>query len=665
MKLRPAAEPGVWRTDDFDPAAPGTYAFIVGVSSYPHLDGTFGKLGLDPLSVSALTAYRFFRYIADTYVYVDCPITEIRLLLSPTQNETIVFESERDIDCEALANTPRATLANLETAEKAFHRRLQALSPETAARSRAFFFFSGHGIQLNIDHQLLLPEDYLGDDRVGGAVSTMNLWRGLSSVSVPDVFLLLDACRSDIAPARGFANVQGQQTLDVPQVARTTPVIMYASNPGESTWQPPKATSRETISYFGQAVLDALLQRDPEFKPDCKTKPCRIRFMPLMAHVGDSMAGLLASVNVISDLPVAGSNVRNSVVSHVLDPGGRAIRGLPGGAPPGPDLRHARAALSDVKKAVRGLRAAARAARLPKGAQALAQAAVYEWKESEWVKVERSLTILARDRAADGRRWRLHFALPNPKMWAWIQTEGLGLDFGFLAPRTIEHPTTLAFDILVSDSEELLEARLGLSTRHNLPVLRDAQMAYDRYRTQSADAALDLFGRHRREGASDLETVLSILEAKGESPLAATILGLILLRSTRHKLAERYALNLARRYAYSSDASVFAIQRALDAGEEIGAAFILEQFESIERNGVPITTEGFVYFVRMLGDMYGEGAIYTERLRPFADIVPRGATTGPATTRIELLSRKMRSTGLFVGFATSPDELALIRQAAP
>lgn len=640
MKLRPAAEPGVWRTDDFDPGAPGTYALIVGVSSYPHLDGTFGKLGLDPLSVSALTAYRFFRYITDAYVYVDCPIAEIWLLLSPTANETKVFESESDIDCEALANAPRATLANVETAEKAFHRRLQALSPEIAARSRAFFFFSGHGIQLNIDHQLLLPEDYLGDGRVGGAVSTMNLWRGLSSVAVPDVFLLLDACRSDIAPARGFANVQGQQTLDVPQVARTTPVIMYASNPGESTWQPPKATSRETISYFGQAVLDALLQRDPEFRPDCKKKPCRIRFMPLMAHVGDAMAGLLASVNVISDLPVAGSNVRNSVVSHVLDHGGRTIRGLP-----------ARLVHSDVKKAGRGLRVAARATRLPKGVQALARAAVYEWEESQWVKAERSLEILARDRAADGRRWRLHFALPNPKMWAWIQTEGLGVDFGFLAPRTIEHPTALAFDILLSDSEELLEARLGLSTRHNLPVLRAVQMAYDRYRTQSADAALELFLRHGPQVSSD--------------PLAATIAALILLRSTRHELAEEYALNLARKYPYSSDASVFAIQRALDAGEDAGAAFILEQFDRIERNGVPITTEGFAYFVRMLSDMYGEGAMYGGRLRRFAGIVPRGATTGPAMARIVLLSRRMRSTGLFAGFAMSPDELALIRQAAP
>src|SRR5215471_3774673 len=145
-RLRPVPDlPGVWRPEDVP--QPGTYAFIVGVSAYPRLDGSKESLTLDQLAVSALTGYHVFRYFADTYRHRKAPIAEVTLMLAPTAQEQQLFDTQPDYPMTP-QSAPRPTLAGLCETLQEWYARLAALESEAAKSSRLFFFFSGHGLEL-------------------------------------------------------------------------------------------------------------------------------------------------------------------------------------------------------------------------------------------------------------------------------------------------------------------------------------------------------------------------------------------------------------------------------------------------------------------------------------------------------------------------------------
>lgn len=257
-----------------DPAAgsgPGTFAVVIGVSRYDHLPVAGGPAlqppppydayGLGQLSVSALTAYRFFTWLRDSYRYDAAPLAQCWVLLSPTDEE-LAQEPE-------LKTYPPATLAECQRVLKAWYAGMQATDVTYLSESRAMFFFSGHGINSG-DRQLLLPADWLAPPffNVNDALSAQNVYGGLWSLPLPEEILFLDACRS--RPEK-LASMQlvGQSVLpEVPRSnvdpSRVSP-LMWASAAGTEAWQPGSPT--EGLSLFGGALLDGLrgeVKGDPE-----------------------------------------------------------------------------------------------------------------------------------------------------------------------------------------------------------------------------------------------------------------------------------------------------------------------------------------------------------------------------------------------------------------
>src|SRR5687768_12640298 len=156
----------------------GTFAVIIGVSAYPHLEGGTGEradptYGLGQLAVSALTAHRFFGWIRELYSFTEAPIARCWVLTSPTAAEIAVEPS--------LADYPAATFENCKRAIQSWHGTIERMHPQYVEASRAMFFFSGHGIE-RADRQLLLPADYLSDGSVDFAISTANLIAGLRTL---------------------------------------------------------------------------------------------------------------------------------------------------------------------------------------------------------------------------------------------------------------------------------------------------------------------------------------------------------------------------------------------------------------------------------------------------------------------------------------------------
>lgn len=170
MSLQPQVDqPGLWTNPGWQEGTPGTFAVVIGVSRYPHLDQgptPAQDLGqpwirearrLGQLQVSAHTAHRFFSWLSEGYRYPDAPLAKCWLLLAPTDEE---IQQVPDIARHA----EQPTLSVCTQALVQWYTSMRALPKPAQHRSRALFFFSGHGLQVIHDKQLLLPSDYLGGD---------------------------------------------------------------------------------------------------------------------------------------------------------------------------------------------------------------------------------------------------------------------------------------------------------------------------------------------------------------------------------------------------------------------------------------------------------------------------------------------------------------------
>ena len=255
LAVEQTANGPVWKNSEWDPGKPGTFAVIIGVSKYDHLKGDDPSYGLDQLYVSALTAYRFFSWLKDEFQHPFLPLAWVWLLLSPTAAEL-----------EQMPGFPTTafrlpTFNNCEISIQEWFQAMQDLDSTISEKSRALFFFSGHGLEVTQDRQILLPGDYLSPPgrNVNKALSTYNLYTGLRATPVPEHFFFLDACRNDHAKLRELS-LEGSPVLNPVPNWRVRPdiisPIVYATGPGANSWAP--RDPHDGISFFGRALVECL-----------------------------------------------------------------------------------------------------------------------------------------------------------------------------------------------------------------------------------------------------------------------------------------------------------------------------------------------------------------------------------------------------------------------
>jgi hypothetical protein len=281
--LRPDLErPWVWTNDTWKPDQPGTFAVIIGVSEYSFLDGSPLHFGLGSLFVSALTARRFFEWLVSTYRWTECSVAKCWLLLAPTPEELAVVPN-------LAQNAILPTFAACEEAINEWRTEMSNLTPAVAKRSRSFFFFSGHGLEVLPERQVLLPMDYRSPKTpsLNRAVSTQNVAFGLraASVNVPLHFVVVDACRNDHNNLGYNKPLEGAAILDEPSIRGVNPdafvPILYASAAGTQAFQ--DGDPALGPSYFGEALLEGLAAKG--LKPDCSSGVCLVDLVRLRPFI--------------------------------------------------------------------------------------------------------------------------------------------------------------------------------------------------------------------------------------------------------------------------------------------------------------------------------------------------------------------------------------------
>ena len=688
MSLQPIDDtPGLWGDPDWQPGHPGTFAVVIGVSRYPHLDGGGAEaddLGerwirearrLGQLTVSATTAWRFFRWLADGYQFRSAPLACCWLLLAPTP-------LEREREPALMRHVAEPTLANCELALRGWSAEMRRLPAAAQHGSRALFFFSGHGLQVHHEKQLLLPSDYLGgalphwDD----ALSTSNLLAGLDSVQIPDRLYFVDACRNDF-PAIRAKRPQGRSILPEDETAASyaetrLSAVLYATAASLQAWSP--VDPSEGPSLFGQAVL-AGLAGQPDIELTERDGRYAVELGKLQGFAMERVVQILEQhrATVSQRVTLGGPVIHFQVPVTEIPP--QALAGIRPELAPESGVVTRGGTLALPESVVRP--AAKRAAdfeallanTLSVSNYVLApldvspnevDLAVFGTRPVTelWTRQARWLSLSSRTEPAAGRlrlerverdpaarSFRIHVqGDAEPRGW-WLQV-GSGEDtHGLLLP-SIGEPVGYRIEAEISTVRgqagfQRLEATLA---RGNTGALGEAARLWERYRTADAEAAI---------GALDLDALRDAVLGKARSPLAAAVAALVLMRADRLDLIHDWLQNLADWFPLLPDGAVLwaeqLMRRQTDRAEAVAES--AESLCRLDERGLPFTSEGLSW-----------AASLAERLGRAGDLVPSQLhdRLGRVRAHIDDAMVYLRPGGLFAAYAGF-DDAALTRLLPP
>ena len=284
---------GYWRNDQWTRGQPGLFAFIVGVSDYPHMRpgvawDTYGFQ--EALYVSALSAYRMFEQVTSLSQirHRNAIVAKVWLHLSPTPDER---------SAEPLLMSGEHATADFESIEQGLVEWYTAMKDDVPAgepTSSGVFFFSGHGISYGAKRQLLLPSEWpnpvLRDSAPNKAFRTDLIHEALTVLPVDSVLFLIDACWENGVDWIERFDYEGQTPLPLPRddsvvnSGQKRP-ILFAAARGRSTLQPNDPTLG--LSLYTQAVIDALGMPGgtPVSDQDCDGGMCPVWFPEFVRDV--------------------------------------------------------------------------------------------------------------------------------------------------------------------------------------------------------------------------------------------------------------------------------------------------------------------------------------------------------------------------------------------
>jgi hypothetical protein len=638
--IQDPANPARWTDDRWTPGTPGTFAVVIGASRYRHLNSGDAPAAqtyeLGQLYVCALTAHRFFRWLRDGYRNPAAPLAGVWLLLAPSAEERALTEAAAPKDAEFVrhlqAGVVEPTAAACERSIREWFYEMQQLPQPASEASRAFFFFTGHGLEVTQEEQILLPSDYLQPPSVPeDAIVVRNLRDGLSAIPVRDQFFFLDACRNDHQALRALRRM-GRTILSEPGSGQTYPErnlsILYGSAAGTQAWSP--RDPREGPSVFGQALLEGL-QAEPGVQVECDGDPpvCAILTYDLHKFVKNRVKALLEArgAAVRQYVPLGGSRIDDPAVTQVSGPGRPA-------PPPEPQPERGRDEVFPTRGDGGGsffevklnTRIGWNLGGSPPADAPGAPGSLYEMLRSEQVTaafdslrmwslaesrwLERDEYPLHRvERDAGGQVFRVDVSLPRARGHVWMQLDAFGLRLAsVLATDTHSAPDYRILLFRDPQKRQVTGMEVRLSPEQESGPLRQAAALWDEYRAGNV--------REVAHGALMVGHLESLLRSKMMSPLAATVAGLILLRAGEYGRMHDWPRNLAEWFPDRPDGAVIWAEQLLRSGGGTpnSVAEAGKYARMAAERGLPATSEAVGYLSTHLhGDAMGPEADWLAR----------------------------------------------------
>ncbi|MBY5694685.1 caspase family protein [Rhizobium leguminosarum] len=686
MALEPDSnEAGLWINPNSQVGSQGLHALIIGVSRYDHLNAGSAPApetyGLGQLSASALTAYRFFKWLQTAYTLQDWPVARVRLLMSPCRqgaDESITDELS-GCDTAICAHSPEATFDNCRRAIENWYADMEEL--RAPALGRSLFLFSGHGMERRQNHLLLIPADYLKPPGrlISNAISTRNLSDALSYLTcVSTHVLLLDGCRNDIDGLR----TEGTGVLNDNQPIAVNPLFekgtLYATASGLRAYSPKSGG----LSLFGQALLDGLGN-----KPDPKLDEAPIELIQKhqrsaveINKLGSYMKGRVAAL-----IKAANERVVQIVRSEVASPDpdrpielAELVKEASIGFAPGsskrpqstfPDEKQPRPApdawfrerYQQERIAIPAMPGASRQEHINRF-QAIfgSEAVTFPWLDKlrviglsthqafghEVVKVLSSAQAVA---TSELHRLKISFrvAASDPIGHLIVIENQRQRRFCSVLPNDLEE-RTFQLEIDVED-RDYVNFSIYLSPQNDGPAGRIAA-AWEQLRARDVVTAA---GRLESDVESELTNAFrdgeEALRLKLRSPLAAAVATVLLLKGNQFERMHDWARNLANWFPAMPDGVVLWTEqcRRMRADRTLDPELIRWFVHELSRRSLPLTADGFGLAIDLVSDVV--------RGRLDADEATRSAARALAD-RLKEPALYFRDTGLFYTFAGFPAE---------
>jgi hypothetical protein len=598
-----AGTPGLWRGDGWAEGQPGLFVAIIGVSAYEHLENgpapAPATFGLGQLAVSALTGYRFFEWLARGYSRQGVPVAQCWMLLAPTAEE-LAFEPAMRV------NTLAPTLANCEDAIGQWYASMSILPAAAAVASRSMFLFSGHGLEIFEDKQLLLPSDYLRPPlySVNNALSTLNLARGLKALKVPRHFFFLDACRNDHDSLGNYSALDGKPVLNELKNSLNNPdclvPLLYASAAGNQAFQP--TNPAKGGSLFGSVLLEGL--RAQGLQPDCGQGVCVVDLNRLEPFVRNRLVAVMRDeygATSFQKIRLRGD--------HVDDP----VTEVP--APPGPAATRLTALITvaDSMTALRSIEFGGLDSSLLNlvisphelfGSEWMTeiwtnQSRIFDVKRKRWLPKGTGFLLDRVERDESTRTYAVDMRVENaqPDDVYWFQLTDPVRTFGCFLPEDRSGNTKFRFELDFEFEENgkprhlsRLDATLSPENKN---FLGWAAALWSKYENVGAAAAA------KEIVDSDALTLELLLEKKMNSPVAAMVGGLILLRARRWDKLHDWVRNLANWFPSVPDAAVLWTEQCMQqAGAPESQAQALDYLLRLFSGPLPFFGETLGYAAR-------------------------------------------------------------------
>lgn len=650
MNLQPDLNaPGRWRNTDWAEGEPGTFALIIGVSHYLHLDKEGKSYSLGQLYVSALTAYRFFCWLRDGYLYTGCPLAKCWLLLSPTDAE-IAAESH------LTQHLQQPTYQNCEDAILDWYSTMALLPKNGAEQSRAFFFFSGHGLEINANQQILLPCDYLRPpvSQLNRALSTVNLHQGLASLEVPRQVFLVDACRNDNQALKA-ATITGSPILNEWQVSLTNPKrvapLIHSTISGSQAWQP--TSPSEGTSLFGQALLEGL-QAPKSLTLDCDHfDPCAIKIYTLLPFMQERLTQLLKDRSATVQQTISSSDLTEDLPITQVPPGGPPRADLP--------LTTTLVELSKTLDIPAGWQPT-----LPEfydgatmhtkfGSEVMTNiwlgARIYSLSQHKWLDEpgKKAYALHKIEHGAGTQAYRFVLSIPDSPGHHWLELNDGSQVFACVLPGDeYAHPRftlEINFEYQQLDEHGLFVRGRWISSlvvslaRDNQGPLNRAANLWEKYSRLNVTEALQELDAQQAE---------TLVYGKVESPLAATVAAIVLLRASRPDQLHDWLRNLANWFPDRPDGPVLWVEQLLrqnptsmPSGE--AANWLLQ----LQERGLPHTSEALGYAVQQIRSLFALATLEPSQQSQLVDL----------QQRLDTAMRFFRPAGLFSVFSANDGTL--------
>lgn len=639
MTLQPKTDtPGLWVNDAWKPGTRGAFALVIGVSTYDHLPGGKGPFakktyGLQPLYVSALTAYRFFRWLCDTYAYDGNSLSYCWLLLSPTKEEL-------DVEPRLGDHLLRPTFGNCEQAIEHWFSIMGDLAHTSAVQSRAFFFFSGHGLEVTTDRQILLPCDYLRPPHssVNRAMSTYNLQAGMAALAVPDQFFFLDACRNDTLALRQEEDLEGARILNVSRAVRNHSrhvPIFYASASGTLAWQPTAPALGPSV--FGQALLEGLQPGSNFPKANCKRGLCELRVHTLHAYLVQRVPVLLKALNTPAeqfippvssyDIPITQFRRRFNVAPQ---PTVKPATELP--IIFDVDNQESTAGLSD-----HDILGSEHMTNIWQGGVKL-----WSFQHQEWLPDNQAYLLHRVERDEGTRVYRIVLSAREPGAH-WFQLSDALTTFACVLPAGDSGPARYTLD-LTFEYDSYDEHGAMISPRH----ISRLNVGLDESNEGILGTAAKLWWQHNALADPEMLSATAgfareALSGKLGEPLAATVIALILLRYRQINLAHSWIDDLARWFPELPDRHVLRVEQLLqDNVLPPQPAELATRLLALSVYGLPQTADGLSHALHQADEL----------LKVLDNSIPEYKQLVLLQKQLHHLLRFFRSGGLFAVFAS-------------